>query len=327
MISSVRDPIKGRIRMNDLSFVARLLRENDNFEILTHNYPDGDTLGCGYGLCQILQSMGKNARVIESGAVAQKYSFLRNGVKEQSFDRGYVVSVDVATESLLGDLACEYEGKIDLCIDHHATNSLGAAHRYVDSQAAAASEIIYELAVMLSVDITPQIADCIYTGISTDTGCFRYTNTTENTHIIAAKMMACGASWQDINTAMFEVKTSARLELERMVYHTLEYACDGKFALIYTTLAMQEKAGIGDDEAEGLASIPRQIEGVLIGVTMREKSDGSFKISVRSNKGANAAEFAARFGGGGHPAAAGCTITGDLETTKRLLIEAAQEML
>ncbi|MBQ8001762.1 MAG: bifunctional oligoribonuclease/PAP phosphatase NrnA [Ruminococcus sp.] len=313
--------------MTDLFCVADILKEKDNIEILTHHYPDGDTLGSAYALCLMLQSLGKHARVITSGTVARKYDFLKKGVEMQSFEREFVVSVDVAAASLLGENQAEYEDIIDLCIDHHGTNSISAKNSYVDANAAAASEIIYELSKAMDIELTQDMASCIYTGISTDTGCFRYSNTTPCTMLIASELMAVTPNWHQINTEMFEVKTREKLNLERMVYDTLEYSCEGKCALIYTTLEMQEKAGIGDDEMEGLASIPRQIEGVLLGITMREKADGTFKISVRSNKDVSASDFCARFGGGGHKAAAGCTVEGDLETVKNLLLSAAREML
>ncbi len=313
--------------MTDLSTIVNLLTEHDGFEILTHRYPDGDTLGSAYALCHILQGMGKNARVITSGIPAKKYDYLREGLIEQDFVREYVVSVDVAAPELLGDNQQEYQDIIDLCIDHHGTNSMRAKHIYVDATAAAAAEIIYEIAECMQIEYTPQIANCIYTAISTDTGCFRYSNTTGRTHRIAAKMMEHTPNWFDINTQMFEVKTKDRLSLERMVYETLEYCCDGRCAIIHTTLEMQQKAGVTDDEMEGLASIPRRIEGVLLGLTAREKADGTFKVSARSNGDVDASAFCGLFGGGGHKAASGCTVTGDLESVKAQLIRAAEQIL
>ena len=123
------------------------------------------------------------------------------------------------------------------------------------------------------------------------------------------------------------VKTREKLALERWVNDTMQFCADDACAIIYTTLEMCEKLGVGDDEMEGLASIPRQIEGVKMGITMREKEGGVFKISVRTNDGIDASAFCKRFGGGGHPAAAGCAIEGDLETVKQKLIEAAEETL
>ena len=254
--------------MVTLLSVAQILKEKDNIEILTHHYPDGDTLGSSYALCLALQAMGKNARVITSGKPACKYNFLKNRVKEQSFEREFVVSVDVAAPSLLGDNQEEYESIIDLCIDHHRINSIEAKEKFVDADSASAGEIIYNLLTAMKTELTTEIADCVYTAISTDTGCFRYSNTSAQTHRIAAELMAITPNWHRINTVMFEMKSKEKLCLERMVYKTLEYFCDGKCAVIYTTLEMQEESGVPDGELEGLASIPRQIEGVLLGITM-----------------------------------------------------------
>lgn len=313
--------------MITLLSVAQILKEKDNIEILTHRYPDGDTLGSAYALCLMLQSMGKNARVITSGTPAKKYDFLKDSVKEQEFEREFVVSVDVASPTLLGDNQQEYEGIIDLCIDHHKINTLEAANKYVDAESASASEIIFELSKELSLDLTKEMASCIYTGVSTDTGCFRYSNTTPKTLQIAAELMKITPDCHKINTVMFELKTKEKLALERMVFDTLEYFCEGKCAVIFTTIEMQKKAGISEGELEGLASIPRQIEGVLLGITIKEKCDRVFTVSVRTNEGVDAAQFCARFGGGGHSAAAGCTVEGTLEEVKEKLVKAAEDVL
>lgn len=306
---------------------SKLLLNNDKFHILTHRYPDGDTLGCAYALCYGLRSLGKKANVIVNGKLPSKFTYLAENYEEQDFSCEYVVSVDVAAPSLLGDLQSEYEDKIDLCLDHHGSNSMVAKNIFVDANCAAACEIIHVLIKAMKIKITPDIANCIYTGISTDTGCFCYTNTTAQTHRIAAELFECGCDFNKINRINFETKTRAKIKMERMVYDTMEFYCGGKCAIIYTTLAMQKALDAGDDEMEGLASIPRQIEGVKIGITMREKEDGTFKVSVRTNDGINASDFCARFGGGGHVAASGCSIKGDLKTVKYMLIKAAEEVL
>ena len=315
------------MRKITLSETATLLSENDNFHILTHRYPDGDTLGSAFALCFALRTLGKNANVKISGKLPSKFSYLTENYCEQDFVCEYVVSVDVAALSLLGELQEHYGDKIDLCIDHHGSNSMVADNICVDASCAAASEIIYVLIKAMNVEITRDIANAIYTGISTDTGCFCYTNTTAQSHHIAAELIDLGCDFSMINRINFETKTRAKLKMERMVYDTMEFYCGGKCAIIYTTLAMQKALGAGDDEMEGLASIPRQIEGVKMGITMREKEDGTFKVSVRTNDGINASEFCARFGGGGHVAASGCSIKGDLATAKYMLIKAAEEVL
>ncbi len=313
--------------MMTLNEVAEILKNQNNIEILTHHYPDGDTLGSAFGLCLALQNIGKNARVILSGKMARKFDFLKNGVKEQSFTPQFVMSVDVAAKALLGENEEAYGDKIQLCIDHHGSNSLGVENSYIDATAAANAEIIYDLLLIMGVKITKEIASCLYTGISTDTGCFMYTNTTAKTHNIAGELMNTGIDFGAINRAMFETKTKEKLALERMVYDTLDYYCDGKLAIIYTTLAMQSKLNLGDDEMEGLASIPRQIEGVKMGITIREKKNKEFKISVRTNGDTDACAFCQIFGGGGHKGASGCTIKGDLITVKQTLIAQAEKVL
>lgn len=306
--------------------IADFLISHNNFEILTHVYPDGDTLGSGYALCLALQQLGKNARVIITN-LPHNFEFLTDGIKEQTFDAKTIVSTDVADEKLLGSNKEKYSGKIDLCIDHHITNKVETDLKFVDETAAANSEIIYRLLLAMEVKITKQIANCLYTGISTDTGCFRYTNTTSNTLRTAADLMDIGCDTAYINKVMFETKTKAKIRLERAVYDTMLYCAGGKCAIIYTTLDMQKGLSIGDTELEGLASIPRQIEGVLIGITMREKEGGVFKISVRTNGNVNAADFCSNFGGGGHSAAAGCSIEGSLDEVRTMLVAAAEAIL
>ena len=314
------------MRRITLSEVCSLLKENNNFHILTHNYPDGDTLGSGFALCCALRKLGKKANVIVDGNFPSKFTYLKETYTDQNFVPQYIVSVDVASRALLTkNVQQEYEN-IDLCIDHHATNTMVADNVYADGQCAACCEIIYQIILDLGLELDEDIAAAIYTGVSTDTGCFCYSNTTENTHIIAAKVMPY-CDWKNINQVNFAIKSRAKLKMERMVYDTMEFYAGGKCAIIYTTLAMQKALGAGDDEMEGLASIPREIEGVLMGITMRQKDDGSFKISVRTNGDIDAAQFAAKFGGGGHKGAAGCSIKGDLSTVKYKLIKAAEEFL
>ena len=312
--------------MINLYELSVYLKDHDNYEILTHAYPDGDTLGSGFALCLALQQIGKNARVITTN-IPSKFTYLLKGVKEQDFEAETIISTDVAADSLLGSNMEKYAGRIDVCIDHHGSNTITAEEKFVDRFAAATCEIVYKLFRRMKIKITEQIADCLYTGISTDTGCFRYTNTTSETMRVAAQLMDFGCNTEYINKAMFETKSKTKIQIERAVYDTMTYCADGRCAIIYTTLDMFKSLDVGDDEMEGLASIPRQIEGVLMGITILEKEGGFFKISVRTNCGINASEFCSQFGGGGHPAAAGCTVEGTLDEVRNKLIEAAEKVL
>lgn len=306
--------------------VCEILKSKNNIEILTHSSPDGDTLGCGFALCLALQSMEKNSRVIVE-KMPQKFEFLTKGVKEQDFQGEFVVSVDIAALSLLGSNAEEYAHNIDLCIDHHGSNNIEIQDKYVDANSAAACEIIYKIIKELGVKITKEIANCLYTGISTDTGCFRFSNTTAQTHRIAADLMEAGCDFEIINKNMFETKSKSRLKLEKNLYDTMEYFADGKGAIMCISLDMLERLNISADDIEGIEAIPRLIEGVLLGITMKEREKNSYKVSVRTNDGINASKFCEKFGGGGHIAASGCKMSGDYETVKAKLIKAAEEFI
>ena len=177
----------------------------------------------------------------------------------------------------------------------------------------------------MNVKIDNKIAECIYTGISTDTGCFKYSNATPKTYRIAADMIELGARSAFINRLMFDTKSKQRVELEKLVLETLEFFCDDKCAVVYVTHDMQVKSGTADDDIEGISSIPRGIKGVQVGVTLREKENGIFKISLRTNDELNASDICKKFGGGGHPAAAGCTIHGGLENAKKSIVEAISD--
>lgn len=306
-----------------LKETAQILLKHNNIEILTHNYPDGDCIGSAFALAHALKQIGKNARVITT-EMLKKYSFIYENYTSPEFEAEYIVSVDVADEKLLGENRKKYEGKIELCIDHHMTNRVNSPYKYVDENAAAAGEIIFELIPLLGADYSKEIADCLYTAISTDTGCFCYTNTTSRTMRIAAELIDLEADTAYINKVMFETKSKARVELERRILENMIFCADDKCAIIYTTKEMTEE--LGDDETEGIASIPRQIEGVLMGITVREK-EHDYKISVRTNDGVDACRFCNQFGGGGHVAASGCTLKGDLKSVIETLKSAAEKEL
>lgn len=306
-----------------LGKVAQELNKNDYFYILTHQYPDGDTLGSACAICKTLQKIGKKAKIINNDDIPSKYKYLFNNIIPEDFDFRYIISVDVADTSLLGEGLYKYKDKIDLKIDHHLNGTEFSKISYIDSSAAATAEIIYDLINDMEVKIDKDIANSIYTGISTDTGCFKYMNATPKTHIIAAKVIELGADHYLINKIMFDTKSKDRFELEKLVVNSIKYFCDSKCAFIYITNEMLIKVSINNEsDLEGFASIPRKIEGVLVGVTLREKENGIFKISVRTDGNINASKICAKLGGGGHIAAAGCTLSGSTDSIEQKILEA-----
>ena len=310
----------------DIGSAVSFLKSHDNFTILTHAHPDGDTLGSGFGLCLALRALGKKANVVNNEELPPKFRYLE--IEPQEFEEQTVVAVDIADANLMGnDIKAEYETKVDLSIDHHGSNRLFAALNYVDSSAAAAAQIIFEVIGLLGVEITPQIANCLYTGISTDTGCFRYANVTPATLRTAAKLMELGADAAKINVMMFETKTRTYAALEKLALDGMQFFYDGKCALITITRDMFAESGSDENECDGIAAISRQIEGVLVGVTVRERRDGSFKASVRTHNPVAASAIYSRFGGGGHPNAAGCQLPGTKDEAGKQLIDVIGEFI
>lgn len=313
--------------MITLESAAKTLLSKDKILILTHRSPDGDTIGSGYALAMALRKLGKNVKVDCTDPFPEKYSYFTDKLEKLEFDEEFVVSVDIADTKLLGEKLSDYADKIDLCIDHHGSNTKYAKEYYVEASAAAAAQVIAKLIRLMNVEFDKDIANAIYTGITTDTGCFRYTNVTAETHRIAADMIDCGAESGMINRLIFETKSRSRLEIERRVMDSIQFYLDGRCAIAYATIDMMKESGAVDSDMEGVSSLPRQIEGVMAGITLREKNNGKFKVSVRTTDELNASAICANFGGGGHKAAAGCMITGTLNEAIEQIIEVVRQAL
>ena len=313
--------------MITLESAAKTLLSKDKILILTHRSPDGDTIGSGYALAMALRKLGKSVKVDCTDPFPEKYSYFTDKLEKLEFDEEFVVSVDIADTKLLGEKLSDYADKIDLCIDHHGSNTKYAKEYYVEASAAAAAQVIAKLIRLMNVEFDKDIANAIYTGITTDTGCFRYTNVTAETHRIAADMIDCGAESGMINRLMFETKSRSRLEIERRVMDSIQFYLDGRCAIAYATIDMMKESGAVDSDMEGVSSLPRQIEGVMAGITLREKKNGKFKVSVRTTDELDASAICANFGGGGHKAAAGCMITGTLNEAIEQIIEVVRQAL
>ena len=313
--------------MITLESAAKTLLSKDKILILTHRSPDGDTIGSGYALAMALRKLGKSVKVDCTDPFPEKYSYFTDKLEKLEFDEEFVVSVVIADTKLLGEKLSDYADKIDLCIDHHGSNTKYAKEYYVEASAAAAAQVIAKLIRLMNVEFDKDIANAIYTGITTDTGCFRYTNVTAETHRIAADMIDCGAESGMINRLMFETKSRSRLEIERRVMDSIQFYLDGRCAIAYATIDMMKESGAVDSDMEGVSSLPRQIEGVMAGITLREKNNGKFKVSVRTTDELDASAICANFGGGGHKAAAGCMITGTLNEAIEQIIEVVRQAL
>lgn len=307
--------------LTDFSTAVSMLKDADKILILTHRNPDGDTLGSGFALLRALRQLGKRVKLLNADAINEKYAHLYEGLSEESFEEELIVSVDVAERKLLGDLMEKYADKVDLSIDHHGTGKLFAKKTYCESESASACEIVYEIIKALGAKIDKGIADCIYTGCSTDTGCFKYSNVTPRTHRIAAELIEFGADHSRINEKMFDTKSMNSIMLERMCYESLEVFGGGKVAVITVTKEMLRKSGTDKSALDAIKPITRQIEGVEIGLTVKEEDGGASGVSIRTSENYDASAICAHFGGGGHIRAGGCEIKDTPENAKEKVID------
>ena len=305
---------------------AAMLRKADKILLLAHQYPDGDTLGSNFALCQALQALGKTVRVLCGDPVPERYDYLCMGVPQPDFEPEFVCAVDVADAKLLGPVVqAAYGNRVDLCIDHHSTNTGYAKNTCLDASCAAAAMVVFRLIGLLGVSLTVNIAQCLYTGIATDTGCFKYANAGALTHRMAADCIDTGINYEMINRVNFDIKTRERIELERMALQRMKFYHDGRVAVMVIDNDMVKQSGAKENDLEGLPPIPRQITGVWVGVTLRQKADGNYKISVRTGTHADASAICALLGGGGHNRAAGCSVDGTLEEATGAILQAVEQ--
>lgn len=306
---------------------AEYLLGADNILLLCHKNPDGDTLGSAGGLMFALKKLGKMCAISCNDKIPQKYDFLGLDVFEGQFIPDSIVAVDVADTRLLGEKLDAYADSVDLCIDHHPSNTEYAKMVCCDGKLPAAAQLVLQVVQAMGVDLDEKIANCLYTGLMTDTGCFKYSATTAATHIAAAELLKAGA-WHDfIANRFFMSKSRKTIALEKHALNTLEYHFDDRCAVVELPLTVLSELGAQPGDVEGIAAMPRTIEGVDVGITIRQLSESAFKVSIRTNERANANEIAAGLGGGGHTKAAGCEVMGSMESVKNAILREVETAL
>lgn len=302
------------------------LKNCDNVYILIHQSPDGDCIGAGFALNDILRSMGKKSAVLCCDTFPKKFDFITNIENNADFTPDTIISVDVADTKLLGKYQEIYGDKVQLCIDHHISNTGYAEKTLLDAKASAACEVLYRLVRFMGIEISDYTAQCLYTGIATDTGCFRFENAGAETHETVADIMRNHKlNYAKINREMFEIKSVGMLKMESAVINVMEYYLDGKVTMICITNELLESLGVDASDLDGCSSLPLKVEGVEVGITIREKAPDSYKISMRSTGDVNVSEICRTLGGGGHVKASGCAMDGNIEDIKKILVEAVRK--
>ena len=305
---------------------AAFLRENDRFLILTHRRPDGDTTGTGAFLCRLLRAMGKTAHILKNPELTEKYACLHEGLTKDSPEDGdTLISVDAGSANMLPEAHRHLAEKISLRIDHHGTADSFTPMELVEPETAACAEIIYKLSRELDVPLDKEMATALYTAVSTDTGCFRYANTTAHSFLVAAACAEAGAPVFALNQELFETNSLARLQVQSYMLQNAIFLKEGAFVICALPKAVEKEFGATEDDLDNISGFPRSIAGVKLAVTIREEEKGA-KLSARAVPGYDAAALCARFGGGGHKGAAGAGTSLSLEEAVREVRAAMEEL-
>lgn len=316
--------------MNNLADIAAALKRAESVLICGHVMPDGDSLGSVLALGITLENMGKKVIMAGHDPAPAIYDFLpglekyRAGLPpENGFDTFIVLDCSVPERLGSGYQDLLSGDKVVIVMDHHASSACFGKYRYVDPSASAVGEIIYDLIIEMGLEITLDVAVCLYTAIVTDTGSFQYDSTTPGTLRRVANLMEIGVPAAQVNIRIYEEKPKAVFLLLCSALSTLKLSPCGKVSWMTVTRETLKNCGAEGEHTEGLVNYTKSIRGVEVGMLFREVEEGCYKISFRSKDFVDVNRLAALFGGGGHFHAAGCTVQGDLDEIREKVVSAA----
>lgn len=301
---------------------AAWLGEHDNYIIISHRRPDGDTLCSGAALCSALRRAGKRAWCFDNPETTDTYRpFVAPYLAPEGLSPSTIVTVDVASEGLF---PAGISTPVPLAIDHHPSNSRFAENLCLAAERSSCGELVMEIIKALCGSMTAGEANLLYAAVSTDTGCFQYSNTNAATLRAAAELVECGAENSALNTLLFRTMSRARMALEGRMLTGMRYFKDGRISVNIVTQAMLDECGADENDCDDLAGIAGKAKGSLISLTIREVAEGS-KVSARSKPGINVSDVCAVYGGGGHAMAAGVTLNCGVEEALELMLRAIDE--
>lgn len=295
-----------------LTAIEKTLRQNEHFLLISHVNPDGDTLGSMLALALALETMGKDVIRYSPGGVPDCYRFLPGAerVVRSLPDRlpPCAIAIDCGDLNRAGDFAeRSTEAGTLINIDHHPSNSGFGRINWIDPLAAAVGMMLYTLFKRMGVELTRDLAVCLYTAVITDTGSFRYSNTSPKVHEVTAELLKTGICPHEIAEEVFEKKPLSAVRLLQEALQTLEISEQGDVAWLTVTDEMIRRTGVDRLETEGLINYPRSIKGVEVALLFTEQAEG-VKVGFRSKRFVDVQKIARQFGGGGHVRAAGCLI-------------------
>lgn len=313
--------------MTTLERIKQIIDNGINFLITTHFDPDGDAVGSAFAFALVLEGLGKSPVVFMKDTVPYRYDFLPHPHKlvtmipDNSFDGLFVV--DCGNLERVGEDSDRLRSiKPIINIDHHATNELFGDINFIDQEASSTGEIIYRFLIASGLTPTTAIAVNLYTALLTDTGSFRYDNTTAESFAISRELIRAGANPSFIARMVYENHPFERFVLFGKVLSTLKTYNSGHVIMAELTQAMFASTGTSREHSEGFVEEIKQVRDVDVAVLVREINNNKYKISMRSKGARDVAHICSRFGGGGHVNAAGCTIEGTREHVLSVLKEA-----
>jgi bifunctional oligoribonuclease and PAP phosphatase NrnA len=311
--------------------VRDLVRSGRSFVLLAHLYPDGDVLGSVLGLGLALRGAARRVAFACPHRVPQPFEFLPGSGEVRQWTEGQggydvVVTLDCPDPSRVGGLLerCRQAGTVVLNIDHHADNRRYGDVNWIQPGASATGEMVFELLEEMGLPLTVDIAVNLYTAIVTDTGSFRYSNTTAQTLRIAARLLDAGVDPAAVANQLYEGRHLAGLHLLGRILQQVEASADGRIA--WVVIDRGQMASPHLLEAEDVVTYPRSLRTALVAVLFRELPS-EVKVSLRAKGEVNVARIAARLGGGGHANAAGAVVPGDITRVKSLVLDAVREAL
>ena len=314
--------------------IASILKTEDNFVVVTHINPDGDALGSLLGMHLALVEMGKRSYPLCAGKFPAIYEFLPGHEQIISDAAGiakkpkFIIAVDVAEEKRIsGDISALRSGAQLINIDHHITNPGFGDFNFVKSEATSTAELVHQVLKTAGYKISPDVGKCLYTGLVTDTGGFRFAGVNSQTLRLGAEMLAAGFDSYDVTRPLFEEYPIRRIYLERLVLERIEILLDGKLVLSALYSEDFKKFGADMSETENLVNRLRENEGVLAGILFTIMQDNVVRVSFRSKDSLDVSAIAKSLGGGGHCYAAGLKSTLPLEELKEKIIQAVAEAL
>ena len=303
--------------------ITKSIYETDNFVLLTHVHPDGDALGSLLGLADILESMGKKVFCFLEEPVAQHYSFLPDSDRIQtdlaalhtfvreSGNRVNAIALDCGDDNRLGKYKEELLAITPfIVIDHHKSHKDYGEYRWVEPARSSTGEMVYELAMVLGVEMSYKCAYDLYVAICTDTGSFRYDSTHARTLQIAGELVERGVQPAEISCHIYDNYSIARLKLLELVLTTMRLHAADQIACIHVTQDMLKQTGADLQDVEGFIEYPRSLRIAKVAVFIKEGKNGQISVSLRAKGECDVAEIAKYFNGGGHRNAAGFRFTG-----------------